>query len=263
MGRPGLLGGEGECGGAVVLSREEELVERFDFRANFERKIVAAETDDVEAAELILSVSHAVGGNVLRDGGVALDDGKIPDVNELVEAAAAAEEDLIPDVDMAGEEDVIREDIFVTEDDVVGEVDSSHEKIFVTDAGGRVGFGAAMDGDVFANLVLFADDDVGFGLGVEREILGICAENAAPADGSSCADVGVCADRDVGVDADVFSNFRAVFDDGVGADGDRVGELSERRNDGGGVDGWGHGGGRAREIFLLKVWGNCDWLRGS
>ena len=68
--RPLLLSGFLQCDGAVALQQKTEGC--FDFGALIRRETCTFEADDIECGELIVAVNHAVGGNVLTDGRIAL-----------------------------------------------------------------------------------------------------------------------------------------------------------------------------------------------
>ncbi len=140
-------------------------------------------------------------------------------MDELVEPCAAAEEGAVADVDVAG-----------------------HEQVAGADAGGAAGLGAAVDGDVVADRVVGAEGDGGVGGGVEREVLGVAADDCAPADGGAGADGEAAVEPGVAGDADAGGELGRAVDHGERADVDVRGEACGRGDEGGGVDG--HGGGQ-------------------
>ena len=118
----------------------------------------------------------------------------------------------------------------------MGDVGARHEEAVVTDDGGVAFGGAAVDGTMFAELVMVADVNEAGGGGIEGEILGIGADDGAIADEIMGAEAGVGGDDGVGLDDGVVPDFGMGFDDGVGADGEVGAELSGGVDDGGGMD---------------------------
>lgn len=95
---------------------------------------------------------------------------------------------------------------------------------------------------MFADGVVWSDAGAGGGGGVEGEVLGIVADDGAPADGGVFADFGIAADAGVAADFDAGGEFHRSFDDGEGADFDVFGDLGVIGNDGGGMAWHGLGG---------------------
>ncbi|MFM2296355.1 MAG: hypothetical protein RL117_62 [Verrucomicrobiota bacterium] len=134
--------------GAVAAEQESEGL--FDFRALFGREARAFHANHVKRREFIVAVRHAVGGDVLADGGIALRNRVVADVNELMKHRPAAEECAVAYGDVAGEQNVIGEDIVIAERDIVSEMDARHQKIVLSDPRDAAVFRAAMDRDVLA-----------------------------------------------------------------------------------------------------------------
>ena len=132
------------------MSPQQQAEGLFDLGALFRGKTGAFEANEIERCELILSVRHAVGRDVLADRSISLDDGVIADVDELVKRGSSTEETAIADANVAGEQNIIGEYIVIADLDIVREVHACHQKILLADASDAAAFRTSMNGDVFA-----------------------------------------------------------------------------------------------------------------
>ena len=214
----------------------EEMEGFFDFGALGGGEAGASEAEVIEASDAVDFGGGGVGGDIFSEAGDALADGEGADADELMEDGAAADEDAIADGDVAGEEGVIGDDDVITEEAIVGDVGACHEEAVVADGGGVAFGGAAVDGTMFAELVMVADVNEAGGGGIEGEILGIGADDRAVADEIMGAEAGVGGDEGVGLDDGMVPDLGMGFDDGEGADGDVGAELGGGVDEGGWVD---------------------------
>ena len=145
------------------------------------------------------------GGTSLIDVGQSADHGQRADATELVHPRAAGEIRPIADGDVAGQHDVIRDDHLVADAAVVGDVGVDHQQAVVADGRLRIGGKGAMDGDVFADRVVAADDHVA-GVFRRMDVLGHSAEHRAVADAAVFTEDCAALDR------------HAAFQDAPGAD---------------------------------------------
>ena len=83
----------------------------------------------------------------------------------------------------------------------MAEVGAGHEVIAIAGAGEFSGAGTAVNGDVFAEGIVVPDGDAGWGGGIEAEVLGIGAEDAAGADGAVFAEGDLVEQLDMAGDA--------------------------------------------------------------
>ncbi len=196
----------------------------------------AFETNEIERGELILSVDHAVRGDILADGGIALHDGIIADVDELVKSRATAEEASLADADVPGEEDVVGEHIVIADLDIVRQMHTCHEEIVMSDASDATGFRSAVDGHIFAERVVFPDFYRGIGAGIEVQVLRVGADDGAPTDAVIGCDGDFSLDQDMACDLAVIANGDGAIDDREGTDANMFANLCLRRDEGAGMD---------------------------
>ena len=89
---------------------------------------------------------------------------------------------------MPGEQRAVGEDVAIAQNDIVREVSARHDEIAVADAGDGAVFAAAVDGDVLAEGVVFAEHDTAVRGGIETKILRLTADDSCASDHRSRAD---------------------------------------------------------------------------
>lgn len=150
---------------------------------------------------------HAVGRDVLTDRSIALDDGVIADVDELVKRGSSTEKTAIADANVAGEQNIVCQHIVIADLDIVGEVHACHQKIVVANASNAAAFRASMDCDIFAQSIVLADDYSRIRAGIKVQVLWVGTNDRAPTDAI------VCGDGDISLDQDMACNVAVVADD--------------------------------------------------
>ena len=97
--------------------------------------------------------------HVLFNHAAAADDGMFADPAKLVNRAKPANIRIVLHCDVAREGDAIRQNRMVMNHDVVRHMDIGHNQVVIADYGAHAAaFGAAMNGDEFANTVAVADN---------------------------------------------------------------------------------------------------------
>lgn len=231
----GFEGGEGFAEVAVFFE-EEFFIGRFQSGEVLGGKAAALEADAVQAADGGgVAIGDDEGGDVLDDFGEAADHGVIADADELMRAAETGDDDVVSDVDVAGEHGGVGQDVVVAELAIVGDVGVGEEEVVVPDGGGLAGAGGAVEGDVFAEDVVVADDQAGGFAGV-FQVLAFDADGGEGEKFVPRSDGRAAVDDDVGVQLAIGSEGDSGFDDAKRADVAGGVDFGFRGDDGGGVD---------------------------
>lgn len=207
------------------VSTQQQAEGLLDFGALFRGKACAFEADEIERCELILSVRHAVGGDVLADRSIALDDGVIADVDELVKRGSSTEKTAIADANVAGEQNIVCQHIVIADLDIVSEVHACHQKIVVADASNAAAFRASMDGDIFAQSIVFTDDHARIRAGIKVQVLRVGANDRAPTDAIVCGNGDISLDQDMACDVAVIADDNRAVNDRKRADANMFADL--------------------------------------
>ena len=178
----------------------------FDFLGG---ETAAFQADQVQAAQFAAVTGNDTERNdVAGNARHAADHGFAADAAELVNGAVAAQNGAVADADMAADDRVVGHDDVVADDAVMRNVAIDHEHAVVADGGGKVFFRrAALHGDVFADNVVFADDEFRFRLKFVAVILRTAAQDRARKDDGAVADGGVVHNRDMSDQLNVFADF--------------------------------------------------------
>lgn len=119
------------------------------------------------------------GGDVSSHAAVALGHREVSNADELVDAGATTEKDLVSNTNVSGDHDIVGQDVVVSNGYIVGQMRDGHEKIAVANDGVAACFRTAIDSDVFAEGVLVANEDSGFGGWGKGKVLGISTDDHA------------------------------------------------------------------------------------
>ncbi len=186
---------------------------------------------------------QAVGGDILADGRVSLNDGVVTNMNELVKHGPAAKKCFIAHLNVSSEQHVIRDYVVIAHGNIVREVNASHKKISFSDQCISACNGATMDGDIFTQGIATADHNTRLDGGIEMQILWVCANDRAPTNFATSANLGVAAQGDVAINVATISNLHGAIDDGIGSDVYIVADVGRGINYGSGMNvGKTHGG---------------------
>ena len=191
----------------------------------FVRDVAAFETNAVGTEDCDFAIGYGCreGHNILRDYAIATDEGMTADAAELVDAAERADGRPILNFDVPGEGDGVGEDDVATNDAIMRDVHVGHEPVAIADLGEcAAAFGAAVDGDEFADGVAVADAGDG-GFALVLLVLGGDAYGAEGIKNVVGTDDGVPIDVVVRHEASAGADFDIGTDDAVRADlGGRV-----------------------------------------
>ena len=226
----------GECLAEVASAAVDEGENILDGRALFAGEARTLEADDVEPGKPVEKVATTVMGHIFGDAAVALDDAVITDTNKLMKPGSAAQEAVVADVNMPGEEHAVGEHITVTELHVVCDMGVGHEEVIAAEAGDAAGLGAAMDGDLLANRVALADDELACRSRIERQILRVSTDDSSAADGAVRTHGGITKHLRVCFDFDSEPEFDRAFNDGIRTNADTGIKLRARVDEGGGMN---------------------------
>jgi hypothetical protein len=99
-------------------------------------------------------VSHTVGRNVFGDGGIALADSIVADLDKLVETGPSAEEAKAANLDVTCDKNPICKVVTVSNMHIVGEVAIDHKHIVISHCGETTFAGAAVNSHVLADRIV-------------------------------------------------------------------------------------------------------------
>ncbi len=118
---------------ARLLAPEEEAERLAQRRDPVLGVAVALEADGVHLGPRRVPLGHHERRHVVDEARQAADVGQPADRRELVDGGGAVQDRAVLDVDVAGEQHVVREDDVVADDAVVGDVRARHEQAVVPD----------------------------------------------------------------------------------------------------------------------------------
>ena len=197
---------------------ENEAVCLFQVTLHFRGDVVAGKAYAVEAHYPgRVAVYDDEGAYVLHDFGHAAYHGAGTDLDELVDAAHAADDGVVFYGDVACYAGEAGHDDVVSEVAVMGYVGVSLQHIVGTDAGFAVFAGGAVDGHVFADQVVVADD-YGAVFVTELEILGVFPDDGMGVNVVFFSHAYVLGDDGVGADDGAFADFTVFTDNRIGPD---------------------------------------------
>lgn len=159
------------------------------------------------------------GGHVFIDECAALYHDVRTQVAELVYQCSAADDGVVVYDDFACQLCSVGDDDVVAYAAVVCYVRVGHNQAVVAHDGAAFGGCAAVDGDVFAQGGVVADDGVGF-FASEFEVLGYCAYDGTGEYGTVAAYACAFEDGDVGAYACAFADFDVLVNGDKGVDDD-------------------------------------------
>ena len=203
---------------------QNEGIGKFDFHSFFAGESAPPQTDYVESRELIDFVNNAIGRDVTGHATVPLGHRKISHVDELVNGGATSEEDLVSDANVPGDHDIIGEDVVVPNADVVCEMGNGHEKITISNNGIATCFSATIDGNVFAEGVVVADDNSRYRRRIEREVLRVATDDGTVIDDVVLPHRNAATNLGLRADAASGTYCHSVLDDGEGTHFDVTGD---------------------------------------
>src|SRR5436305_1983504 len=183
---------------------------------------------------------HGEWQHVLGDGGASADIGVRADSHELVHGAEGSDYGPLFDGYVTANSGPIHQHDVIANHAIVSHMRVGHDKQMATDFGEATTFhGSAIEGDVFANLVVIADFQAG-GLAAVRDILGRHADRGVREKRLVAADHRRAVDHDMRQQTAGFSEFDIRADDAIGADLAGSWYLRARIDDGCGMNhrGW-------------------------
>jgi len=228
-------GAERICEIAVFF--EEELFISGLQRADvFFGEKTALEADEIDpASRSRISIDDHERRHILDDFRATADDRVFPDPAKLVHGADSGNDRVVIDRDVAGDPDAVGKDDVIPELAIVGDVRVAEEKIVRADRRRDFAVRAAMDGSVFAEDIVIADDEKGRLTDV-FEVLGFSADRCEGEELVVLADFRRAIDHDMRVEHAFITKLDIRADDAKRADADVVADFSERRNDSGRMD---------------------------
>src|SRR5947209_57286 len=150
---------------------------------------------------------HGEWQHVLGDGGASADVGMRADSHELVHGAEGSDYSPLFDGDVAAQRSAVHEHHVIANYAIVPHMRVGHDKQMASDFGEATTFhGSAIEGDVFANLVVIADFQAG-GLAAVRDILGRHADSGVGEKRVVGPDLRRAFDHDMRQQTAVFSEF--------------------------------------------------------
>ena len=212
---------------------ENEAVCLFQVALHFRRNVVAGKAYAVQAYHPGgVAVYDDEGAYVLHDLGHAAYHGAGADFNELVDTAHAADDCMVFYGDVACHAGEAGHDDVVAEVAVVGYMGVGLQHVVGAYPGFAVFAGGTVDGDVFADQVVVADD-YGAVFVMEFEVLGIFTDDGMGVNVVFFTHAHVFGDDGVGADDGAFADFTVLTDHRIGPD-DNIFMKDGRRIDDGG-----------------------------
>ncbi len=166
--------------GSVELGAKQQAVSALQRAEALGGKSFALQADGVDAVAGGLALGDHAGKwrHVLGDDRGSADVGIAADAAELVHGRKGADGGEIFHGDVAGQSGAVGENGLVADVAIMRDVRVGHEQAAAADGGGAAAADcAAADGDVFAESIFVADDEMGFFAG-KFQILGIAADGA-------------------------------------------------------------------------------------
>src|SRR5690606_11884329 len=216
---------------------EQQTIRGAEIVDLFARETAALQAHDIEAAEVgVVADRRTERDEIGRHQGARADERVAAGAGVLVDGGQATEESVVADLSVAADSGGLSHDDVVVDDAIVGDVAIAHDQTIIADRRDAApAHGAAVNGGVFADDVVVADDELRRFAPV-RQILRRAAEAYERPDGVALAEFGVALDEDVRdelralADLHVRANHAAWADLHVGA------EFGAIVDDGGFVD---------------------------
>src|ERR1700674_151106 len=222
----------------VELRCQQDFVGVVDFANPFLAETAALEPDRIQAVGVSIAGSRSLGKgkNIAGDGRPAADKGVRANANEVVHGTDGPYLRPFLDRDVATESRRIRKDDVVADRAIMGDVGVSHNQDVTSHAGQPAAFyGAAIDGNELANLVMVANFKAGRFAGVGH-ILRRHSDRAKWKELAVGANLRVSLDRHLRDQMANFSQFHFWPDHTVGTNLATRMDFGARINDGGRVD---------------------------
>src|SRR6266545_5966724 len=195
----------------------------------------AAQADQVDADNGVDVLLDDEWRDVLAGRRTTAEQRQPPDAHELMHGAVAREVDVVFQDAVAADEGAVRQNAAVADDAVVSDVAARHEEVVAADAC-HPGMGrAAVDRDVLAENVVFADLQAGR-LAIVAEVLRSFAEDGAGVDEVAATHRQRAAQMDAGTQHAVGTDADAALNDDIRTYLDILGDLRFRCDDRRGVD---------------------------
>jgi hypothetical protein len=132
--------------------------------------------------------------------------------------SAASEDNVVPDLRVPREEAIVCNHIAISECYVVPEMCAAHQEISVSDDGRCPLFSAAMNGHVFPERVVVANDHLAGNRRIVREILRTGTNDTPESHQVSMTQSHAIRENRVRLNRAVVSDLDVIFNDGEGAD---------------------------------------------
>jgi hypothetical protein len=140
-----------------MTAAEEQAVELLQLDSFLRVESGATQANDIETANAAITARQGVGRDVFADGTTALHEGKGANADELMDETVTGDKSAVTNDHMATQQSAIDQDDVVAKMGIMADVTTGHQQIMRADNGMSIGLGRAMDGNMFAENVVVAN----------------------------------------------------------------------------------------------------------